>query len=56
MTPKLLEELRNALTKLGVSFGKVLEVGSLDINGSVREIIKNYESYIGIDLTIPFLE
>ncbi len=31
-------------------FGKVLEVGSLDINGSVRPLFDGAEEYIGTDM------
>lgn len=29
---------------------KVLEIGSYDVNGTIRKIFKNYDSYLGVDL------
>ena len=51
-TPACLDFVRNALRDDEVNARSVLEVGSFDVNGSVRPIVAalNPASYIGVDL------
>ncbi len=47
MTPAVLEWAKGALAKLRP--GKVLEIGSLDVNGGVREMLNGDHEYTGLD-------
>lgn len=49
MTPQIQAWVKKAKKDFIKSSGKILEVGSLDINGSVREYFTDAKEYIGID-------
>lgn len=50
MTPQIQEWIKKAKKDFIKSPGKVLEIGSMDINGGVREFFADAEEYIGIDM------
>lgn len=50
MTPSIQQWVKVAKNDFIKTSGKVLEIGSLDINGSVRQFFTDAEEYIGIDL------
>lgn len=52
MTPKCLEYVERVLRENPKIEGDVLEIGSFDVNGSVRSMFldKKFTSYVGIDL------
>ena len=47
MTPAVLKWAEDALTRLRP--GKVLEIGSLDVNGGVRDLLNGHHEYTGLD-------
>lgn len=49
MHDSVMEWIKLKLGQLKISRSKVLEVGSLNVNGSVRELFTNVESYVGVD-------
>lgn len=51
MTPQIQAWVKKAKKDFIKFSGKVLEIGSLDINGSVREYFDDAKEYIGIDST-----
>jgi SAM-dependent methyltransferase len=52
MTPQIIHFAGRAVADFGIRSGRVLEVGSQDVNGSVRPIFENANctEYIGIDI------
>jgi len=51
MVPQILQVLGDTLRGHNVPVGKVLEVGSRDVNGTPRSIFQQHaETYLGIDL------
>ena len=48
MTPAVRKWAKKALAAL--SPGKVLEIGSLDVNGGIRDLLNGHHEYTGIDL------
>jgi len=50
MSKELLEWMEMIKKFLPKNLGKVLDVGSLDINGSAKEVYTEFESYTGIDM------
>lgn len=50
MTPQIQQWVKKAKKDFIKSPGKVLEIGSLNINGGVREFFPDAEEYIGIDM------
>ena len=50
MTPQIQQWVKKVRYDFIKSPGKVLEIGSLDINGSVREFFSDAIEYIGIDM------
>ncbi len=54
MHPSVMQFLRDSLTSEEIQGLEVLEVGSQDVNGSPREVIRglNPKSYVGIDFQI----
>lgn len=40
----------NSLAEASGLSGKVLEVGSLNVNGTVRQYFKNFNVYVGLDM------
>lgn len=50
MTPQIQEWVKKSKDKYIKSPGKVLEIGSLNINGGIREYFNDAKQYIGIDL------
>lgn len=50
MTPQIQQWVKAAKKDFIKSPGKVLEIGSLDVNGNVREFFSDAEDYIGIDM------
>ena len=51
MTPQIQDWVKKVKKRYIKSPGKVLEIGSLDINGGVREFFSDAQDYIGIDAT-----
>lgn len=51
MTPQIQAWVKKAKKDFIKSPGSILEVGSLNINGGVREFFKDAKNYIGIDAT-----
>src|SRR5208283_1437369 len=51
LVPNIVIFAREARGKFGFAAGRVLEVGSMDINGSIRPAFGDASEYIGIDLT-----
>lgn len=51
-SPAVIEFARSVLTESEVEGKRVIEVGALDVNGSVRPIIESYRPavYVGIDI------
>jgi SAM-dependent methyltransferase len=50
MMPALLEFARRARAEFGIPVGHVLEVGSLNVNGTIREVFQaDAADYIGVD-------
>ena len=50
MMPVLLEFARRARAELALPAGRVLEVGSLNVNGSIRDVFQaDAADYIGVD-------
>jgi len=49
MTPQILQWLVKVRTQIGQP-SSVLEVGSLNVNGSVRQVFGNASEYIGVDM------
>jgi len=51
--PEQLEFMRLARTNLtnSIKHGRILEIGSYDVNGSIRDIFNDGKEYIGVDLT-----
>jgi len=47
MTPAVLEWAKGALASLRP--GKVLEIGAMDVNGVVRELLNGHHEYTGLD-------
>lgn len=43
------EYVRSVLRRTGASMGRVLEIGSADVNGSVRSEFHDASEYVGID-------
>lgn len=54
MTPQIQRWVKKAKKDFIKSPGKVLEIGSLDINGSVREYFTDAKEYTGIDMEAGF--
>lgn len=50
MTPQIQKWVKLIKKRYIKSSGKVLEIGSLDINGSVREFFSDAKEYTGIDM------
>jgi len=50
MNENILDWMRKTRPLLPYDLGKVLDVGSLNVNGSAREVYIQFESYIGIDM------
>ena len=50
MTPQIQQWVKQAKKDFIKSPGKVLEIGSLNINGGVREFFPDAKEYIGIDM------
>ena len=51
MVPAILEFARRARDDFRIPAGEVLEVGSYNVNGTIREVFQaDAESYLGIDL------
>ena len=50
MTPQIQQWVKKAKKDFIKSPGMVLDVGSLDINGSVREFFLDAKEYVGIDM------
>lgn len=50
MTPQIQQWVKLVKREFIKSPGKVLEIGSLDINGGVRDFFMDAEEYIGIDM------
>jgi SAM-dependent methyltransferase len=48
MTPGILEFIRDAATEFSVRPGNALEIGSLNVNGSVRDVFPGVQ-WLGID-------
>ena len=46
----IIKEMRATQHLLPNSLGKVLEVGSLNKNGTAKDVYKKYDSYLGIDI------
>lgn len=49
MTPQIQKHVERLVRERGLNRGLVLEVGSLDINGGVRQFFDRVEGYIGVD-------
>ena len=50
MTKQIRDWIRGIKESLVVNPGRVLEIGSLDVNGEVREFFPDANEYIGIDM------
>jgi len=50
MTPQILEWMLDTRKRLQVASGRVLEVGSRDVNGTARWVLMDAVSWLGIDL------
>lgn len=50
MTPQIQDWVKNVKKKFIKSSGRVLEVGSLDVNGTVRYFFDDATEYIGTDM------
>lgn len=51
MTPEILRFLRKTRDHLRPTLGRVLEVGSQDVNGSPRSVFGDAGVYVGVDMT-----
>lgn len=51
-TPECIEFIRRALPREEVTGKRIIEVGSHDVNGSVRALLEGYEpaAYVGVDI------
>ncbi|HSZ56524.1 MAG TPA: methyltransferase domain-containing protein [Tepidisphaeraceae bacterium] len=49
MVPEIIDFARRTKEAFGVVSGRVLEVGSCDINGTVRPVFSDASEYIGVD-------
>jgi SAM-dependent methyltransferase len=54
MVPAIIQFVADAKHSLNIDSGRVLEVGSANINGSVRSIFSDAAEYIGVD-RVPYL-
>ncbi len=50
MTPQIQQWVKKAKKDFIQQSGKVLEIGSLNINGSIRQFFSDTKEYIGIDM------
>ena len=50
MTPQIQQWVKKAKEDFIKSPGRVLEIGSLDVNGGIRHFFSDAEEYIGIDM------
>lgn len=50
MTPEILAWLADTAAKFSLNAGNVLEVGSMDVNGSPRTVFDKAHSYVGVDM------
>lgn len=50
MMPAILDFMRRTKSELSIRTGRLVEVGSLDVNGSPRSIFTDADPYVGIDL------
>lgn len=50
MTPQILAWARETKERIGQPTGRLLEVGSRDINGSPRSVFTDARNYIGVDI------
>lgn len=50
MTPEILAWLADTVAKFSLNAGAVLEVGSMNVNGSPRALFDGATAYTGIDM------